>query len=87
MGRRNRPRRRPQADKRLRIVGVRREQIDQRKLGRALLRIMAVESAADLVAGATETTDTESSIHIGSGATARATTEAGVTPGGDDERR
>ena len=47
MGRRNRPRNRPQADKRLRLVGVRRSQVDQRKLGRVLLRVVAVESGLD----------------------------------------
>jgi hypothetical protein len=47
MGRRNKPRRRPQADKRVRLVGVRRVQVDQRKLGRALLRIIAIETAKD----------------------------------------
>ena len=47
MGRRNRPRNRPQADKRLRLVGIRRGQVDQRKLGRVLLRVAAVESGLD----------------------------------------
>jgi hypothetical protein len=44
MGRRNKPRRKPQADKRIRLVGIRRPEIDQRKLGRAVLRLMAIES-------------------------------------------
>jgi hypothetical protein len=44
MGRRNSPRRRPQADKRIRLVGVRRIEVDQRKLGRALLRVAAIEA-------------------------------------------
>ncbi|MDR1238440.1 MAG: hypothetical protein LBK28_09380 [Propionibacteriaceae bacterium] len=46
MGRRNKPRRKPQADKRVRLVGVHRAEIDQRKLGRALLRIVAIESGS-----------------------------------------
>jgi hypothetical protein len=44
MGRRNKPRRRPQADKRIRLVGVRRSEIDQRKLGTAVLRLLAIEA-------------------------------------------
>jgi hypothetical protein len=41
MGRRNRRPARPQADKRLRLVAVRRDPIDQRRLGRLVLRIAA----------------------------------------------
>jgi hypothetical protein len=44
MGRRNKPRRRPQADKRVRLVGMRHTEIDQRKLGRAVLRLLAIEA-------------------------------------------
>jgi hypothetical protein len=44
MSRRNRPRGRPQAARRIRVVGVRRTEIDRRRLSRALLDLAAMEA-------------------------------------------